>query len=376
MQHRRVRHPDPAAAHQRDRPAGAAGPPPRRRGRPDRPDEPRPGLRARVRERRLAGRAAGRHRHRRHPRGHRRDSALGRQDLRRTAVGQHPGALVPQVAGREGRPRHEPAGHLEADHRGRQLGRRRHGGGAGQQVRGVRRVDQRADRGGRRHDPREPRGRRGRQGDPGLRRRPRGRERHPGPRGLLRGPGRPVGVQRGHRAGLHVRRLPRRVHDELDVRLQELRALRRQRLHEGGVRRPRLGALPAHRRGRGLRAPGGRHRHRRRGVQQAPRLRPGGGRLHHLHREPGRARRHRRADARHPDGVRRRRADEGLPPDLLELFRTSVDDGGPRPKSAFYATISGAIQARWHAPSDVDPDSTPEKSQAYLQAVLEGKALL
>ncbi len=67
---------------------------------------------------------------------------------------------------------------------------------------------------------------------------------------------------------------------------------------------------------------------------------------------------------------------EAYPPDLLELFRTSVDEGGPRPKSAFYATISGAIQARWHAPSDVDPETTPERSQEFLQAVLEGKALL
>ena len=67
---------------------------------------------------------------------------------------------------------------------------------------------------------------------------------------------------------------------------------------------------------------------------------------------------------------------EAYPPDLLELFRTSVDEGGPRPKSAFYATVSGAIQATWHPPSGVDPQSTPEESEEYLQAVLEGKALL
>lgn len=67
---------------------------------------------------------------------------------------------------------------------------------------------------------------------------------------------------------------------------------------------------------------------------------------------------------------------EAYPPDLLELFRTSVDEGGPRPKSAFYATVSGAIQATWHSPTEVDPESTPEESEEYLQAVLEGKALL
>ena len=64
------------------------------------------------------------------------------------------------------------------------------------------------------------------------------------------------------------------------------------------------------------------------------------------------------------------------PEDLIELFRTSVDEGGPRPKSAFYGVISSAIQARWHSPATVDPDSTPKRSGDYLQAVLEGKALL
>lgn len=67
---------------------------------------------------------------------------------------------------------------------------------------------------------------------------------------------------------------------------------------------------------------------------------------------------------------------DAYPPDLLELFRTSVDEGGPRPKSAFYATVSGAIQATWHSPTEVDPESTPQESEEYLQAVLEGKALL
>jgi multiple sugar transport system substrate-binding protein len=64
------------------------------------------------------------------------------------------------------------------------------------------------------------------------------------------------------------------------------------------------------------------------------------------------------------------------PKDLIELFRTSVDEGGPRPKSAFYAMISGAIQAKWHSPTSVDPNSTPGDSATYLKDVLEGKRLL
>ncbi|WP_183093782.1 extracellular solute-binding protein [Nocardioides stalactiti] len=64
------------------------------------------------------------------------------------------------------------------------------------------------------------------------------------------------------------------------------------------------------------------------------------------------------------------------PEDLIELFRTSVDEGGPRPESAYYATISGAVQERWHSPASVDPDSTPEESADYLEDVLQGEALL
>lgn len=69
-------------------------------------------------------------------------------------------------------------------------------------------------------------------------------------------------------------------------------------------------------------------------------------------------------------------ASGNYPKDLVELFRTSVDEAGPRPKSAFYAMISGAIQAKWHSPTSVDPDSTPEESDTYLKDVLEGKSLL
>jgi multiple sugar transport system substrate-binding protein len=67
---------------------------------------------------------------------------------------------------------------------------------------------------------------------------------------------------------------------------------------------------------------------------------------------------------------------EAYPADLLELFSTSVDEGGPRPKSAYYATISAALQSTWHAPTSVDPESTPEESAKFLKDVLEGKALL
>lgn len=61
---------------------------------------------------------------------------------------------------------------------------------------------------------------------------------------------------------------------------------------------------------------------------------------------------------------------------LLELFQTSIDEGGPRPKSAFYSMISNAIQSRWHSPTSVNPDSTPAESATFLADVLEGRRIL
>jgi multiple sugar transport system substrate-binding protein len=66
---------------------------------------------------------------------------------------------------------------------------------------------------------------------------------------------------------------------------------------------------------------------------------------------------------------------KAYPADLLTLFSQSVDEGGPRPKSAYYSQISSAIQSRWHSPTSVGP-GTPKKSASFLTAILKGKALL
>ena len=65
-----------------------------------------------------------------------------------------------------------------------------------------------------------------------------------------------------------------------------------------------------------------------------------------------------------------------FPEDLIQLYQESVDTGGPRPKSAFYATISTALQNEWHAPGSVDPESTPRNSARFIESVLEGENLL
>ncbi|MCH1868125.1 extracellular solute-binding protein [Nocardioides sp. CFH 31398] len=67
---------------------------------------------------------------------------------------------------------------------------------------------------------------------------------------------------------------------------------------------------------------------------------------------------------------------DNFPADLLELYRTSIDTGAPRPKSAFYNQISVAIQQQWHSPDDVNPDTTPQQSADFVRSVLEGRSLL
>lgn len=67
---------------------------------------------------------------------------------------------------------------------------------------------------------------------------------------------------------------------------------------------------------------------------------------------------------------------EAYPEDLLALFRESIDSAGPRPQSAFYSQISSALQSVWHAPTSVDPESTPPESAEFLADVLGGRRLL
>lgn len=66
---------------------------------------------------------------------------------------------------------------------------------------------------------------------------------------------------------------------------------------------------------------------------------------------------------------------EAFPEDLLELYQTSIDEGGPRPKSAFYSMISSAVQAVWHSPTTVN-SNTPADSATFLREVLDGTRIL
>ena len=66
---------------------------------------------------------------------------------------------------------------------------------------------------------------------------------------------------------------------------------------------------------------------------------------------------------------------EQFPAELLELYRTSIDTAGPRPASAYWATIVNAVLAKWHPADSVNPDSTPETSASFIDQVLHNEAL-
>jgi multiple sugar transport system substrate-binding protein len=65
-----------------------------------------------------------------------------------------------------------------------------------------------------------------------------------------------------------------------------------------------------------------------------------------------------------------------FPADLLTLWRTSIEGAGPRPASAYWATIVNATLSRWHPANSVEPATTPEGSADFIEQALQGKVLL
>jgi multiple sugar transport system substrate-binding protein len=64
-----------------------------------------------------------------------------------------------------------------------------------------------------------------------------------------------------------------------------------------------------------------------------------------------------------------------FPPELIALFKESLDAAAPRTVSPYWSDISSAIQSTWHPPSGVDKD-TPEKSKDFIEDILKGGSLL
>lgn len=67
---------------------------------------------------------------------------------------------------------------------------------------------------------------------------------------------------------------------------------------------------------------------------------------------------------------------EQFPADLLQLWQDSIDSGGPRPASPYWATIVNATLNRWHPADGVNPESTPGASASFIEDALKGKVLL
>ncbi len=63
------------------------------------------------------------------------------------------------------------------------------------------------------------------------------------------------------------------------------------------------------------------------------------------------------------------------PADLLQLFQESVNAAAPRSVTPYWSDISSAIQSVWHPPVSVN-QSTPARSQSFIDDVLNGRRLL
>ncbi|WP_069386289.1 extracellular solute-binding protein [Cellulosimicrobium cellulans] len=61
---------------------------------------------------------------------------------------------------------------------------------------------------------------------------------------------------------------------------------------------------------------------------------------------------------------------------MADLIRDSLEQAAPRPKTPFYNEVSTGLQQTWYPPSDVGPQTTPERSTDYITAVLRGERLL
>jgi multiple sugar transport system substrate-binding protein len=63
------------------------------------------------------------------------------------------------------------------------------------------------------------------------------------------------------------------------------------------------------------------------------------------------------------------------PKEVLELFQESVDEGGPRPTTEYWATIVNAVLGTWH-PQDAVTEETASESATFLKNVLNGDSLV
>ncbi|WP_249669253.1 sugar ABC transporter substrate-binding protein [Cellulomonas hominis] len=61
---------------------------------------------------------------------------------------------------------------------------------------------------------------------------------------------------------------------------------------------------------------------------------------------------------------------------MADVIRQSLEQAAPRPQTPYYNEVSQGLLETWHAPSSVDPETTPEESTTFIVEVLRGERLL
>lgn len=61
---------------------------------------------------------------------------------------------------------------------------------------------------------------------------------------------------------------------------------------------------------------------------------------------------------------------------MYEAIEEGLSDAAPRPISAFYGDVTGAIQDSYHPPGTLSPERTPVQSAAFIEGVLSNEQLL
>ena len=61
---------------------------------------------------------------------------------------------------------------------------------------------------------------------------------------------------------------------------------------------------------------------------------------------------------------------------MYEAIREGLSDAAPRPISAYYGDVTGAIQQGYHPPDSLSPEVTPQFTAEFIEGVLSNEQLL
>ncbi len=61
---------------------------------------------------------------------------------------------------------------------------------------------------------------------------------------------------------------------------------------------------------------------------------------------------------------------------MYEAIREGLSVAAPRPISAYYGDVTGAIQQTYHPPDSISPAVAPEEAAELIEGVLSNEQLL